>query len=284
MMLPETAVAERIACPDCGLVQLLPPPSPGHKAECAQCGKVLAGSATGRIGAPLALAIAALVLLVPATVSPLMIVSTYGADRESWLPTSASALWDDGFPSLGLLVALFGIALPFAFLALLIWVLGSLYFGSPAAVGTAFRWTKHLRPWVMTEVYLVGGFVSYSRIKAVSAVSVEMGGWSLVAAGIMLLVALTQLDERTVWEMLRPQTQPGGQPPNGRSIGCTICDFLVAEETSGQHCPRCGARLQRRKPGSIQAHGGARDRRLPAVYPRKYPARADHGAVRPRGT
>ena len=55
------------------------PPARGQKAECARCCKVLAGSATGRIGAPLALASAALVLLVPATVAPLMLVSTYGA-------------------------------------------------------------------------------------------------------------------------------------------------------------------------------------------------------------
>jgi len=203
---------------------------------------------TGRIGAPLALASAALVLLLPATIAPLMLVSTHGADRESWLPSSATAMWNDGFPSLGLLVAVFSIALPFVFLGLLIWVLATLHFGLRGPIGPAFRWTKHLRPWVMTEVYLVGCFVSYSRIKVVSSVTVEVGGWSLIAAALMLLVALTQLDERTVWEMLRPQR---GRVLNGKSIGCTICDFIVGEG-GGQHCPRCGARLHLRKPGSIQ--------------------------------
>jgi paraquat-inducible protein A len=253
-------------------VQLLPPPAHGQKAECVRCGKVLASSATGRIGAPLALATAALVLLVPATVAPLMLVTTYGAEREGWLPSSATALWRDGFPSLGLLVAVFSIALPFAFLGLLIWVLANLHFGGRGRVGSAFRWTKHLRPWVMTEVYLVGCFVSYSRIKAVTTVTVEVGGWSLIAAGLMLLVALTQLDERTVWEMLRPQPGKRGKDhagnhgadraraqarddttdPNGRTIGCIICDLIVGAEADGQHCPRCGAKLHLRKPGSIR--------------------------------
>jgi paraquat-inducible protein A len=249
--------AERIACPDCGLVQLLPPPAHGQKAECARCGKVLAGSATGRIGAPLALAGTALILLIPATVAPLMLVSSYGASREAWLPTSASALWHDGFPLLGLLVALFSIALPYVYLALLIWVLGSLRFGGRSSIGPAFRWTKHLRPWVMIEVYLVGCFVSYSRIKAVSTVTVEIGGWALVAAGLVLLVALTQLDERTVWEMLRPGSiarndLKGIAPAHRKTINCTTCDLIVGEAAAGQHCPRCGATLHRRKPGSIQ--------------------------------
>jgi paraquat-inducible protein A len=244
--------AERIACPDCGLVQLLPPPARGQKSECARCRKVLAGSATGRIGAPLALAAAALLLLVPATIAPLMLVSTYGADREAWLPSSAAAMWNDGFASLGVLVAIFSIVLPFVFLGLLIWVLGNLHFATGARVGSAFRWTKHLRPWVMTEVFLVGSFVSYSRIKTVSTVTVEVGGWALVAAGLMLLIALTQLDERTVWEMLRPQRRaPSRQSPD-RRIACILCDLIVGLENDGKRCPRCGARLHLRKPGSIQ--------------------------------
>jgi paraquat-inducible protein A len=234
-------------------VQLLPPPARGQKSECARCRKVLAGSATGRIGAPLALAGAALFLLVPATIAPLMLVTTYGADREAWLPSSATAMWHDGFASLSVLIATFSIALPFAFLGLLIWVLGNLHFGTGARVGSAFRWTKHLRPWVMTEVFLVGSFVSYSRIKTVSTVVVETGGWALVAAGIMLLIALTQLDERTVWEMLRPQSQePSRKPRSDLTIACIICDLVVGVENGGMRCPCCQARLHVRKPGSIQ--------------------------------
>jgi paraquat-inducible protein A len=208
---------------------------------------VLAGSVTGRIGAPLGLASAALLLLIPATVAPLMLVSAHGANRESGLPSSATALWHDGFPSLGVLVAMFSIALRFVFLGLLVWVLGSLQLGIGGPIGPAFRWIKHLRPWVMTEVYLVGCFVSYSRIKVISTVTVGAGGWSLVAAGLILLVALTQLDERTVWEMLRP-----AGPARGKSVGCTVCDFIVSEQDSHRHCPRCGARLHLRKPHSIQ--------------------------------
>jgi paraquat-inducible protein A len=234
-------------------VQLLPPPARGQKSECARCRKVLAGSATGRIGAPLALAGAALFLLVPATIAPLMLVTTYGAEREAWLPSSATGMWHDGFASLSVLIATFSIGLPFAFLGLLIWVLGNLHFDTGARVGSAFRWVKHLRPWVMTEVFLVGSFVSYSRIKAVATVTVETGGWALLAAGLVLLIALTQLDERTVWEMFRPQRRdPSRKPRSDQSIACIICDLTVGMENDGKRCPRCQARLHVRKPGSIQ--------------------------------
>jgi paraquat-inducible protein A len=234
-------------------MQLLPAPAPGQKAECARCLKILAGSATGRIGAPLAMSIAALLLLVPATIAPLLLVTTYGADREAWLPSTAAAMWNDGFASLGILIAVFGIALPYVYLGLLIWVLGNLHWKTGARVGSAFRWTKHLRPWVMIEVFLVGSFVSYSRIKAVSAVTVEVGGWALVAAGLMVLIALIQLDERTVWETLRPQRRdPARAPASEETVACILCDLIVGIENDGKSCPRCGAKLHVRKPGSIE--------------------------------
>jgi paraquat-inducible protein A len=177
-----------------------------------------------------------------------MLVSTYGAERKSFLPSSASALWRDGFASLGVLVSLFSIALPFIYLVLLVWVLGSLRWEIGRNVGSAFRWTKHLRPWVMIEVYLVGCFVAYSRIKVVSTVDVGVGGWCLVISALLLLVALTQLDERTVWEMLRPQEPPS----RGDTIACTVCDFLVPSRETPGRCPRCAAALYRRKPQSIR--------------------------------
>jgi len=247
----------RMACPDCGLVQLLPPSKARQVAECGRCRCVLAGPATGRIAAPLALAVAALLLMVPACIAPLMAVSTYGAQRESWLTSSAVAFWRDGFESLALAVGLLSVALPFVFLILLIWVLGSLQFRrdespterswNPRVLGALFRWTQHLRPWVMVEVFLIGCFVSYSRIQVVAAVDVEAGGWCLIAATLALLLALARLDEHTIWESLQP-AEPDGPNP----ISCKECNLLVGETVPGQRCPRCRATLHLRKPDSIR--------------------------------
>src|SRR5215469_546878 len=248
---PPYAGPERVACPDCGLMQIMPPQSPASVTECSRCGRVLAGSATGRVDAPLAWSIAALLLLLPALVTPLMTVSTYGAMRTSWAPSAVSGMWSDGFESLAALVAVFAIALPGLFLGLLIWVLGSLHLGRPGSLGPVFRWVKELRPWVMVEVYLVGCFVAYSRLKVVAAVDVGVGGWLLIAATLALLLALTQLDERTVWRALEPH---GFADVNaGTGIACSVCDLICARDSSGkQHCERCGARLHVRKPGSVR--------------------------------
>ncbi|MEP7242246.1 MAG: paraquat-inducible protein A [Gammaproteobacteria bacterium] len=258
------SAAERVACPDCGLVQLLPAIRRGDIAECRQCGRVLTGAATGRVDVPLGLSVAALLLLIPASGWQLMDMVSFGNHRASWISSGVETLWASGFPSLALLVALFSIVLPLVFLVLVIAVLGGLHFGlnnertgrSRAAWGRAsqlggmYRWAMYLRPWMMLEVYLVGCIVAYSRLRAIAPVDVGIGGWSLIAGTFALMFALTQLDDRTVWEALphRPNDVPDGK----KSLACTVCDLISDQALRGKACSRCGSTLRVRKPNALQ--------------------------------
>src|SRR6185312_4935228 len=157
----------RVACPDCGLVQRLPLLRRGQIAECRRCARLLAGPATGRVDAPLALALAALFLLIPATVAPLLSVASHGAARTCWLWSGVAGLWRDGFVSLALIVGAFCLAFPYMYLTSLIAVLAALRLGARAHLGPVFRWMMGLRPWMMLEIFLVGCFVAYSRLRLV---------------------------------------------------------------------------------------------------------------------
>ncbi len=243
----------RVACPDCGLVQRLPDVRRRHIAECRRCSRLLAGPAAGRVEAPLALALAALLLLIPATIEPLLSVASHGAGRLCWLWSGIDGLWREGFAPLAVIVAAFSLALPYVYLAALIGLLASLRLGLRAHVGPAFRWVIRLRPWMMLEIFLVGCFVAYSRLHLVVGVHVLAGGWCLMAATCALLLALTQLDERTVWEALplgpeSRRTTGRRQDPGGQAIACTACELLVTGAHPGGACPRCGAVLHHRKP------------------------------------
>jgi paraquat-inducible protein A len=244
------ATAERqVACPDCGLVQRLPAVGRRHIAECRRCARLLAGPATGRVDAPLALAVAALLLLIPATIEPLLSVASHGAARTCWLWSGIVGLWREGFAALAVVVGTFSLAFPYVYLPALIAVLVSLRFGPSARVGPAFRWVMRLRPWMMLEIFLVGCFVAYSRLHLVVGVHVLAGGWCLMGATCGLLLALTQLDERTVWEAL-PHAHR--QDAGDRAIACTVCELLVTGARAGSACPRCRAVLHDRKPHAFR--------------------------------
>jgi len=249
----------RVACPDCGLVQRLPALTGAHLAECRRCARLLAGPAMGRVDAPLALALSALLLLIPATVEPLLSVASHGAARTCWLSSGIVGLWQQGFASLAVVVGAFAVVFPYLYLASLIAVLAALRLRARAHLGTVFRWIMRLRPWMMLEIFLVGCFVAYSRLRLVVGVQVLAGGWCLMAATGALLLALTQLDERTVWEALplrrarqksrwQLSWRAGARHDHSQAIACTACDLLVTGVRPGGACPRCSAALHHRKP------------------------------------
>jgi paraquat-inducible protein A len=249
----------RVACPDCGLVQRLPALKGWHFAECGRCLRLLAGPAVGRVDAPLALALSALLFLVPATTAPLLSVASHGAERTCWLTSGIVGLWQQGFASLAVIVAAFAVVFPYVYLATLIFVLAALRLGARAYLGAVFRWLMTLRPWMMLEIFLVGCFVAYSRLRLVVGVHVLAGGWCLMAATAALLLVLTQLDERTVWELLpvrhaRRQTlwhwgrRTSDRRELDQAIACTACELLVTGARAGVACPRCDATLHHRKP------------------------------------
>ena len=229
-------------------MQVLPVLGRRQTAMCRRCDGTLAGPATGRVERPLALASAALLLLLASIVWPIMTVSSLGAMRQSWLETCVTALWGQGFLSLAALVATFTIALPCAYLVMLMWVLIALRFELGGPLGPLFRWVQHLRPWMMIEVYLVGCFVAYSRIKVVSTIEIGIGGWCLLGASLLFLLTLTQLDARTVWEAL-PVNAATGKGKD--TIACTVCDLIVTGAVEGGSCPRCAATLHVRKPDAM---------------------------------
>jgi paraquat-inducible protein A len=230
-------------------MQMLPVLGRRQTAVCRRCDSTLAGPATGRVEAPLALAGASLVLVLATLVWPLMTVSSLGADRHSWLDTCVAALWDQGFLSLATLVAAFTVALPCTYLGLLVWVLAALRFDLGDRLGPLFRWVQRLRPWMMIEVFLVGCFVAYSRIKVVATIEIGVGGWCLLGASLLFLLALTQLDARTVWEALPVDAAVG---KGNDTIACTVCDLVVTRAAESSKCPRCSATLHLRKPDAMR--------------------------------
>jgi paraquat-inducible protein A len=244
----ERSRSERIACPDCGLDQWLPPIEAGQVAQCVQCKKMLTRRSRGGIDVPLTFAVTALLLFIPANLAPLMSVTERGAERQNWLSTGVAVLWSSGFKLLAILVAAFTIVIPFAYLGLLVIVLGSIRFGGPPRLGRLFRWTEHLRPWMMVEVYLVGSCVAFSRLQKIAFVNVGLGGWCLMASAFALLLFAAKLDERRVWDALAPRRPLAA---GTASISCIACELSVPQARAGDACPRCEAVLHARKPNAL---------------------------------
>jgi paraquat-inducible protein A len=238
-----------LCCADCGRVQRVPAATRQSVPECACCGHEFEPTLRGDLDTALAWSVAAILLLLPPFLSPLMTVTSFGIYRHDLLPSGVEAMYRDGYGSLAVLIFLFSIAFPFLYLLLMTYVLESLRRGRVRYVGRVYRYVAWLRPWPMIEVFLVGGCVAYSRLGAVGSVEVGMGGWCLIGACVAWLGMSLKLDPRMIWDSLpTPQLARAPREP----LTCTTCELLLDARHAPSHCPRCGDRLYLRKPDSLR--------------------------------
>lgn len=234
-----------IACPDCGTIQSLPPLQPKARFICRRCDKVLERTAGRGLDAALALAIATFILWFPANLATLLTIQVLGIERSSRLGSGVLSLFSEGWILLGLVVGLQGVVLPFFRFGLLASALAGIKLRRQGLwTGIVFRWAQRLDHWSMPDVFLLGGIIGYSRIAALIPVHIGNGGWALIFAAFLTMLTRATLDSRSVWRMIHPPEDV----EHGLHIACTECDLVLSENMVGGHCPRCWARLSRRKP------------------------------------
>ena len=240
-----------IACPDCGVLQDVLPLPPRSTAVCLGCKRDLEKTSGRSITAALACSLATFLLLFPSNALPLLRVDMFGMHAQNLIGEGIANLWDHQWIVLAGLTAALVIAIPLFRFGLLSVVLGALRLGyRPPWLGPAFRWAMWLDPWGMTDVFLLASFVGFYRLINLSQadVSIQLGGASFMAAGFLTMLSRAALDRRTVWRWVGPEVRV---PPGTETVSCTTCDLVQPLPREGHACPRCGAKLQARKPDAI---------------------------------
>jgi paraquat-inducible protein A len=238
-------------CPDCGLVQSVPVPRPGHIAACERCGAVLWRRSREPSERALAMAAAGLVCYLLLVSTPLIGVIVGGRLRESMVAALPRGFELESMPLLAALILGTLVVAPLARIALTILVLGGLRrLARPALLGQLARLQITIGPWSMPDVFLLGFFVAYSRLGAIAPV--RLGAAAFGLGGLVLAKVATQalLDERAVWERISPSPPMPPSRPGRAPIACTSCELLT-DAAEGSPCPRCGATLHQRSPHSI---------------------------------
>ena len=206
-----------LACRDCGLEQTLPPLRLHTIARCVRCGGVL-DVREPPDSTPLALALAGAVFAVLSNCFPVIEVRLAGREQAELLFTGARALSADGYGVLGAVVACFSIVIPLLWLLLVAWVLFQIRQGEkPPLLGPGFRLAERLRPWAMTEVFVVGAFVAYTRLQdfGSNSVSVGIGGAAVAATAFFTFLVDRTLDRRHVWDSIAsPELAREGSSPD----------------------------------------------------------------------
>jgi paraquat-inducible protein A len=253
VLLPDDAPI--MACHECGLIHRVVEFEHDRIAECHRCGAALYRSRPEGVDHALSLVVAAIVLFVLANVFPFMSFNLEGRSETMLLGSGFWRLYQDGQWAISILILMVGILMPLARLLLQIYILLPLRFGiMPPNAEPIFRLASRLRPWAMTEIYLVGVIVAYVKLVDFAQIGLGVGLLAFAALIVVMAWADAALDPHEVWERLEPQATVsllhGSEP--GILVACHDCGQIVKTAGEHAHCPRCGAALHRRKPESLQ--------------------------------
>jgi paraquat-inducible protein A len=207
-----------VACPDCDLLQRIPPLPAGGKARCIRCDRLLAKRPIGPPELPLALTIAAAFVLVVANVAPLMDLSVAGRTSSTTIAGGAYEMWLQGEQITGVLIAFCAVIAPSGYiLFMLALLLAAQRTPVPRWAGEMFRWAHHFEVWSMLEVMMLGILVALIKIAELATVHPGIGMYAVGALLLLFPSILVTFDADDLWERVEwadSETPPSPVAPS----------------------------------------------------------------------
>jgi paraquat-inducible protein A len=205
------------------------------------------------------LTLAGMVLFIVANTFPFLSLEMQGIETETTLASGVVALYDQGEWQLAAVVLFTSILAPGLQLALLLAVLLPLRLRRlTPGFGVLFRYVKTLTPWGMMDVFLLGILVSVVKLASIAGIVPGVSLFAFVLLIFVLAAAQAALDPDIVWSRIPLSDATHRAPAPGETVlSCHVCELTLpapaAQRRHGHaYCPRCGERLHRRKPQSLQ--------------------------------
>lgn len=167
-------------------------------ARCVNCDRPLYHSNTD-LSAMLAVTITALAAFVVANTFPLITLTSGGLQTEATLWRAIAASYVQDLPAVAVALAVTLVIAPLFELGLLFWLLVPLCLRTrPWGFTSIMRLTHILKPWRMTEVFLLGVVVAVVKLSGLAS---AVPGWGLFGVAVMTLslAALASFDRGEMW-------------------------------------------------------------------------------------
>jgi paraquat-inducible protein A len=199
MSVPSTDV---IACDTCGQVHQMLPLPVGRVAICVRCGARMARHTRNSIHLTAALALAALILYLPANYFPILRMDLYGAHSENTIWDGCKRLWQTDDQFVAVIVFLASIVIPLLKLGALFYlVIATKLFGSRGRhIRTwVYRVIEAIGRWSMLDVFVLAILVSLVKLQKLATIIPGRGAAAFACVVILTTLASQCFDPQTIW-------------------------------------------------------------------------------------
>ncbi|KLV03784.1 paraquat-inducible protein A [Photobacterium aquae] len=232
-------------CPGCDLPVLPKVAQHGQSAYCPRCKTRLYRGGSRLFSAELAIALACLILFIPAHIFPMITIRLFGVMIPATIVSGTFTL----APEFPLVAGLILFCSSIAPLLVCLSVLGAQY-GLQRRQFRLFKsslWIiEHFKYWAMFDVFLVSLAISCFKVQDYADIFVGPGLYSLVILQILLSLLLTRISINHYWEAWQPETD------HKRESITHHCHTCHMSQSKHDHCVRCHTPLHKRMPHSIQ--------------------------------
>jgi paraquat-inducible protein A len=172
--------------------------------NCPRCTTPLHGARKhDSISRTWALIFAALILIVPANLYPVMTVIQFGQGEPNTIVSGVLHLIDEGMWGLALIVFVASVVLPVLKLLLLSYLLLSVQSRStwrPRDRTRLYRITEVVGAWSMVDIYLIGILTALVNLQALASITPEIGASFFGAVVVVTMLAAHSFDPRLIWD------------------------------------------------------------------------------------
>jgi paraquat-inducible protein A len=204
-----TALAAGCAlCHDCGLLGRLPQAG-AHGARCSRCGAALHVRKPRSLERTWALVIAAALCYIPANVLPVMMVTSLGAVQSDTIMSGVIYFLMHGMWPLAVIVFTASVFVPVLKLAILIFLLVSVQWGSswrPVERTRMYRITEAIGRWSMVDIFAISILVALVRLGNLATIQAGPGAVFFGAVVVCTMLAAEAFDPRLIWDRSRARS------------------------------------------------------------------------------
>jgi len=190
-----------LTCHACGLLHRAS--GHAHGLFCTRCGAALHTRKPNSVARAWALLIAAYVLIVPANVLPVMVSgSLFGAESDT-IMSGVAFLWSDGSWLLAAILFIASIAVPFAKLGAMTFLLVSVQRRStlaPEQRTRLYRVLEFVGRWSMIDIYVAAILTALVQFGGLMSIQAGPGAIAFGAVVVLTMFAAESFDPRLIWD------------------------------------------------------------------------------------
>jgi paraquat-inducible protein A len=191
------------ACHECDLLQRKPILPSGGIACCRRCKAILFRRTPNSLDRALAYTLGAAILFIIANMFPIVGLEVQGNANATSLYGAVESIWKNDMEDVALLVFATTILIPAVEISLMLYVLVPLKFGRlPGEMSAILRILQSVRPWSMTQVFILGVLVALVKLAHLAHVVPGVALWAFGGLILSLTAAVATFNTHELWNLV----------------------------------------------------------------------------------